>query len=299
MNIKRSILETIGHTPLVALNDHLFAKVESFNPGGSVKDRIAYKMIRQALDDGRIDQNTVIIEPTSGNTGVGLAMVCAALHMKCVIVLPDSMSLERRKLIQAYGAELVLTEGSLGMKGAIAEAMQLHDEISNSFIPQQFENSDNPLAHYEATAVEILDDTDAQIDIFVAGIGTGGTISGVGRYLKEHKKDVEIIGVEPLESAVITTGEAGKHKIQGIGAGFIPKNLDQSVVDKVDAVSGEEAYSGANELAQKYGILCGISSGAAYFEAKKLQEKEENKGKNIVVLLPDTGERYLSTDLFK
>ncbi|WP_294561911.1 pyridoxal-phosphate dependent enzyme, partial [uncultured Traorella sp.] len=214
MNIKRSILETIGHTPLVALNDHLFAKVESFNPGGSVKDRIAYKMIRQALDDGRIDQNTVIIEPTSGNTGVGLAMVCAALHMKCVIVLPDSMSLERRKLIQAYGAELVLTEGSLGMKGAIAEAMQLHDEISNSFIPQQFENSDNPLAHYEATAVEILDDTDAQIDIFVAGIGTGGTISGVGRYLKEHKKDVEIIGVEPLESAVITTGEAGKHKIQ-------------------------------------------------------------------------------------
>lgn len=299
MNIKRSILETIGHTPLVALNDHLFAKVESFNPGGSVKDRIAYKMIRQALDDGRIDQNTVIIEPTSGNTGVGLAMVCAALHMKCVIVLPDSMSLERRKLIQAYGAELVLTEGALGMKGAIAEAMQLHDEISNSFIPQQFENSDNPLAHYEATAVEILDDTDAQIDIFVAGIGTGGTISGVGRYLKEHKKDVEIIGVEPLESAVITTGEAGKHKIQGIGAGFFPKNLDQSVVDKVDTVSGEEAYSGANELAQKYGILCGISAGAAYFEAKKLQEKEENKGKNIVVLLPDTGERYLSTDLFK
>uniref|UniRef100_UPI0025E2D4EC pyridoxal-phosphate dependent enzyme n=1 Tax=uncultured Traorella sp. TaxID=1929048 RepID=UPI0025E2D4EC len=184
-------------------------------------------------------------------------------------------------------------------KGAIAKAMHLHDDISNSLNPQQFETSDNPLAHYEPTANEHLDDTDAQIDIFVAGIGTGGTISGVGRYLKEHKKDVEIIGVEPLESAVITTGEAGKHKIQGIGAGFIPKNLDQSVVDKVDTVSGEEAYSGANELAQKYGILCGISSGAAYFEAKKLQEKEENKGKNIVVLLPDTGERYLSTDLFK
>lgn len=299
MNIKKSILETIGNTPLIALNEHLFAKVESFNPGGSVKDRIAYKMIQQAFDEGRIDQNTVIIEPTSGNTGVGLAMVCAALHMKCVIVLPDSMSLERRKLIQAYGAELVLTEGALGMKGAIAEAMHLHDEISNSFIPQQFENSDNPLAHYESTAIEIFEDTEGQIDIFVAGIGTGGTISGVGRYLKEHKKDVEIVGVEPSESAVITTGEAGKHKIQGIGAGFIPKNLDQNVVDRVDTISSEEAYSGANELAQEYGILCGISAGAAYCEAKKLQAKEENKNKNIVVLLPDTGERYLSTDLYK
>lgn len=298
MNIKNNILETIGHTPLVRLSDNLSAKVESFNPGGSVKDRIAYNMIKKALDEQRIDLNTVIIEPTSGNTGVGLAMVCAALHMKCLIVMPDTMSVERRKLIQGYGAELVLTDGALGMKGAIEEANHLRDEISNSFIPMQFENKDNPLAHYEATAQEIFDDTDGRVDVFVAGIGTGGTISGVGKKLKELKKGVGIFGIEPTESSIITTGQVNKHKIQGIGAGFVPKNYQSEFVDDVKTVSSQEAYAGARELAHQYGILAGISSGGAYFIAKELSELEAYKNKQIVVLLPDTGERYLSTDLF-
>ncbi len=292
MKIYNSILETIGHTPLVRLTENLLVKVESFNPG----DRVAWNMIQQALNEKIIDHDSVIIEPTSGNTGVGLAMVCAALHMKCIIVLPDTMSVERRKLIQAYGAELVLTDGALGMKGAIDEANHLHDEISNSFIPQQFENENNPLAHYENTAKEILEDTEGKLDIFVAGIGTGGTISGVGQYLKEQLSNVQIIGVEPKESAVITTGEAGKHKIQGIGAGFIPKNYHKEVVDEVMTISSEEAYEGARQLASCYGILVGISSGAAYMSAKKLAE--ENREKTVVALLADTGERYLSTDLF-
>lgn len=297
MNIKKNILETIGNTPLVQLTDNLIAKVESFNPGGSVKDRIAYKMITQALNDHVIDLNTVIIEPTSGNTGVGLAMVCATLHMKCILVMPDTMSMERRMLLQAYGAELVLTEGKLGMKGAIEEANHLHEEIRNSFIPQQFENKMNPLAHYETTAVEIMNDTEGNIDIFVAGIGTGGTISGIAKYLKEMKPSVQIIGVEPSDSAVITRGVAGSHKIQGIGAGFIPKNLNLELVDDFVTMSNELAFEGGRELARNYGILAGISSGAAYQAALEIANKNSNK--KVVVLLPDTGERYLSTDLFK
>lgn len=297
--IKNNILETIGNTPIVKLNDQIMVKVESFNPGGSVKDRVAYKMIQKALEEGSIDSNTTIIEPTSGNTGVGLAMVCAALHLKCILVMPSTMSIERRKLMRAYGAEVILSDGNLGMKGAIAEANHLHDEISNSFIPMQFENKNNPLAHYESTAIEILKDSEGEIDIFVAGIGTGGTISGVGRYLKENKNEITIIGVEPRSSAVITTGIAGKHKIQGIGAGFIPQIYDSSVVDQVMSVSDEEAYQGARELAASYGILAGISGGAAYFAAKKLSLMEQNINKKILALLPDTGERYLSGDLFE
>ncbi|MGN1345072.1 MAG: cysteine synthase A [Traorella sp.] len=295
MNIKKNILETIGHTPLVALSENLYAKIESFNPGGSVKDRVAYKMIQQALDEKRIDSNTLIIEPTSGNTGIGLAMVCASLHMKCMIVMPNTMSIERVKLMQAYGAEVVLTDGKLGMKGAIDEAKNLHEEISNSYIPQQFENPDNPLVHYETTGVEIMHDCDGLIDFFVSGIGTGGTISGVGKYLKEQNPAIQIIGVEPLESAVITTGNVGKHQIQGIGAGFIPKNLNQKVVDEVYTVSSEEAKKHARYLASHYGILAGISSGAAYAIAKQIASDTTKK---VVVLLPDTGERYLSADLF-
>ena len=295
MNIKKNILETIGNTPLVQLKENLFAKVESFNPGGSVKDRVAYNMIQQALVENRIDKDTTIIEPTSGNTGIGLAMVCAVLKLKCVIVMPDTMSIERIKLMQAYGAEVVLTDGKLGLKGAIDEANHLHNEISNSFIPQQFENPDNPNIHYKTTAVEIMNDIDGQIDIFVAGIGTGGTISGIGKYLKEKNPNIQIIGVEPFESAVITTGIAGKHKIQGIGAGFIPKNLDQKVVDDIVTVKGDDAIISARELGIQHGILAGISSGAAYHVAKELS-KATNK--RIVVLLPDTGERYLTTELF-
>ena len=295
MNIKKNILETIGNTPLVQLKENLFAKVESFNPGGSVKDRVAYNMIQQALVENRINKDTTIIEPTSGNTGIGLAMVCAVLKLKCVIVMPDTMSIERIKLMQAYGAEVVLTDGKLGMKGTIDEANHLHNEISNSFIPQQFENPYNPNIHYETTAVEIMNDIDGQIDIFVAGIGTGGTISGIGKYLKEKNPNIQIIGVEPFESAVITTGIAGKHKIQGIGAGFIPKNLDQKVVDDIVTVKGDDAIISARELGIQHGILAGISSGAAYHVAKELS-KATNK--RIVVLLPDTGERYLTTELF-
>lgn len=296
MNIKKNILETIGNTPLVMITDHLIAKIESKNPGGSIKDRIAYKMITEALKENRINNDTIIIEPTSGNTGVGLAMVCAALHLKCILVMPETMSVERRMLLQAYGAELVLTEGKLGMKGAIHEAYQLHEEISNSFIPQQFENNNNPLIHYETTAKEIYSDMDGNIDFFVAGIGTGGTISGVGRYLKEMNPNIQIIGVEPLESPFITSGVSGSHKIQGIGAGFIPKNLDLEIVDDFYTISNEEAFVGAKTLAKEHGILVGASSGAAYMAALKLADQWEDK--IIVVLFPDTGERYLSTDLF-
>lgn len=298
MNIKKNILETIGHTPLVEIDDHLYVKLESFNPAGSVKDRVAYKMIQSALENKEIDERTTIIEATSGNIGIGIAMVCAALHLKCIIVMPDSMSLERRRIIQAFGAELVLSDGKLGMKGAIEKANHLHDEINNSFILGQFTNTNNPLAHFEKTAVELIEDTEGQIDMFVAGIGTGGTISGVGKYLKQHLSNVQIIGVEPKQSAMITMGISGKHKIQGIGAGFIPSNYNAHVVDKVITIDDEDAYEGARELARKYGILAGVSSGAAYMVAKCLSKQEENKDKKIVVLLPDTGERYLSTDLF-
>ena len=295
MNVKKNILETIGKTPLVQLEENLFVKVESFNPGGSVKDRVAYNMIQQALVENRINKDTTIIEPTSGNTGIGLAMVCAVLKLKCVIVIPNTMSIERIKLMKAYGAEVVLTDGKLGMKGAIDEANQLHNEISNSFIPQQFENPDNPSIHYQTTAVEIMNDIGGQIDIFVAGIGTGGTISGIGKYLKEQNPNIQIIGVEPMESAVITTGIAGKHKIQGIGAGFIPKNLDQKVIDSIVSVTGDDAILSARELGMEYGILAGISSGATYHVAKELSKGSD---KRVVALLPDTGERYLTTELF-
>ena len=297
MNIKKNILETIGNTPLVMISENIIAKIESKNPGGSVKDRIAYKMIVEALNEGKINKDTVIIEPTSGNTGVGLAMVCAALQLKCIIVMPDTMSMERRMLLQAYGAELILTEGKLGMKGAIHEANQLHEEILNSFIPQQFENSNNPLIHYETTAKEIYQDMDGDIDFFVAGIGTGGTISGVGKYLKEMNPNIQVIGVEPFESALITRGVVGSHKIQGIGAGFLPKNLNLEVIDDVYAIESDEAFLGAKTLAKEHGILVGISSGAAYVAALKVSEQWKNK--KIVVLFPDTGERYLSTTLFK
>lgn len=296
MNIKKNILETIGNTPLVMLSDNLIAKIESKNPGGSVKDRIAYKMIKEAFNEKLINEDTVIIEPTSGNTGIGLAMVCAAMHMKCILVMPDTMSIERRKLLQAYGAELVLTSGKLGMKGAVHEAYQLHEEISNSFIPQQFENMNNPLVHYETTAKEIYQDMDGNIDIFVAGIGTGGTISGVGKYLKEMNPNIQVIGIEPLESALITSGITGSHKIQGIGAGFIPKNLNMEIVDDFFVVSSDEAFEGSKYLAKEHGILVGISSGAAYMVASKISN--EWKDKKIVVLFPDTGERYLSTNLY-
>lgn len=297
MNIKKNILETIGNTPLVMISENIIAKIESKNPGGSVKDRIAYKMIVEALNEGKINKDTVIIEPTSGNTGVGLAMVCAALQLKCIIVMPDTMSMERRMLLQAYGAELILTEGKLGMKGAIHEANQLHEEILNSFIPQQFENSNNPLIHYETTAKEIYQDMDGDIDFFVAGIGTGGTISGVGKYLKEMNPNIQVIGVEPFESALITRGVVGSHKIQGIGAGFLPKNLNLEVIDDVYAIDSDEAFIGSKTLAKEHGILVGISSGAAYVAALKVSEQWKNK--KIVVLFPDTGERYLSTTLFK
>lgn len=297
MNIKKNILETIGNTPLVMISKNIIAKIESKNPGGSVKDRIAYKMIFEALNEGKINKDTVIIEPTSGNTGVGLAMVCAALQLKCIIVMPDTMSMERRMLLQAYGAELILTEGKLGMKGAIHEANQLHEEILNSFIPQQFENSNNPLIHYETTAKEIYQDMDGDIDFFVAGIGTGGTISGVGKYLKEMNPNIQVIGVEPFESALITRGVVGSHKIQGIGAGFLPKNLNLEVIDDVYAIDSDEAFIGSKTLAKEHGILVGISSGAAYVAALKVSEQWKNK--KIVVLFPDTGERYLSTTLFK
>lgn len=297
MNIKKNILETIGNIPLVMISKNIIAKIESKNPGGSVKDRIAYKMIVEALNEGKINKDTVIIEPTSGNTGVGLAMVCAALQLKCIIVMPDTMSMERRMLLQAYGAELILTEGKLGMKGAIHEANQLHEEILNSFIPQQFENSNNPLIHYETTAKEIYQDMDGDIDFFVAGIGTGGTISGVGKYLKEMNPNIQVIGVEPFESALITRGVVGSHKIQGIGAGFLPKNLNLEVIDDVYAIDSDEAFIGSKTLAKEHGILVGISSGAAYVAALKVSEQWKNK--KIVVLFPDTGERYLSTTLFK
>ncbi len=295
MNIKKNILETIGNTPLVQLEENLFAKIESFNPGGSVKDRVAYNMIKQALIENRINEKTTIIEPTSGNTGIGLAMVAAVLKLKCIIVMPDTMSIERIKLMKAYGAEIVLTDGKLGMQGAINEANHLHNEISNSFIPQQFENPDNPSIHYETTAVEIMKDSDGQIDIFVAGIGTGGTISGIGKYLKERNPKIRIVGVEPAESAIITSGIAGKHKIQGIGAGFIPENLNQEYVDEVVVVKGDDAITAARELALQYGVLAGISSGAAFYVARNLSKTTNKK---IVVLLPDTGERYLTTELF-
>ena len=299
--------ELIGKTPLLELSHiedeykleaNIIAKVEYFNPAGSVKDRIAKKMIDEAIKEGKINKDTVLIEPTSGNTGIGLASVAAAKGLKLIVTMPETMSVERRNIMKAYGAEIVLTEGSKGMKGAIEKANELAQNYPNSFIPGQFDNPNNPLVHYETTGPEIYEDTDGKVDIFVAGVGTGGTITGVGKYLKSKNPNVKIVAVEPESSPVLSKGVAGAHKIQGIGAGFIPKILDTNIYDEIITVSNDDAFKTGKLIGKKEGILVGISSGAAVYAAITLASKEENKGKNIVVLLPDTGDRYLSTPLF-
>lgn len=303
-----SILELIGNTPLVRLTktisveglcSNLLVKLESFNPGGSAKDRIALNMIEDAEGKGLLKSGATIIEPTSGNTGVGLALVCAVKGYHLILTMPETMSIERRSLVAAYGAEVVLTPGSEGMSGAIAKANSLRDSIPGSVILQQFENNANPEAHYKTTGLEIWKETYGCVDIFVAGIGTGGSISGIGKYLKQQKPSVKVIGIEPASSAVITTGVAGPHGLMGIGAGFIPKTLNLDVVDEVVTVTEDEAYAASRAMAEKEGILVGITSGAAMHVAKGLAKMPENNGKTIVVLLPDTGERYLSTKLFQ
>lgn len=306
-NIKQSVIETIGNTPLVQLQRlnkergavaNVIAKIEAFNPGGSVKDRIAYSMVKEALASGKMNHETTIVEPTSGNTGVGLSLVAASMGLPIVIVMPDTMSMERRKLVQGYGAKLVLTPGSLGMKGAIAKAQEIHGEIENSIVLQQFENPANPAIHVQTTAEEIWRDTDGNIDVFVGGVGTGGTITGVGNVLKGKNPNIKIIAVEPVNSPVLSGGSHSPHKIQGIGAGFIPAVYDGSFVDEIVTVSDDAALSTARDLASKEGLMVGISSGAAASAALEVAKREEFAGKNIVVLLPDTGERYLSTALF-
>ena len=307
MKIYKNAAELIGKTPLLELTHienalglkaRIFAKLEYFNPAGSVKDRIAKAMIEEAEASGKLTPDSVIIEPTSGNTGIGLASVAAARGYKIIIVMPETMSVERRQLMKAYGAELVLTEGAKGMKGAIARAEELAKEIPNSFIPGQFVNPANPQAHRETTGPEIYEDTDGQVDIFVAGVGTGGTITGVGEYLKSKKPDVKVVAVEPATSAVLSTGVAGVHKIQGIGAGFVPDVLNTKVYDEIITVQNEDAFATGKLIGRSEGVLVGISSGAATHAAIELAKRPENEGKTIVVLLPDTGDRYLSTPLF-
>ena len=299
--------QLIGSTPLLELTHiekkhglkaRILAKLEYFNPAGSVKDRIAKAMIDDAEAKGLLNADSVIIEPTSGNTGIGLASVAAARGYRIIIVMPETMSVERRQLMKAYGAELVLTEGAKGMKGAIAKADELAKEISNSFIPGQFVNAANPKAHFETTGPEIFADTDGEVDIFVAGVGTGGTITGVGRFLKSKKPEVKVVAVEPKSSAVLSTGVAGSHKIQGIGAGFVPEVLDTKVYDEIIPVENDDAFATGKEIGKSEGVLVGISSGAAVWAAIELAKRPENEGKTIVVLLPDTGDRYLSTPLF-
>ncbi len=306
--IYNSIDQLIGGTPIVELTHienelglkaKLLAKVEFFNPSGSVKDRIAKAMIDDAEADGTLKPGSVIIEPTSGNTGIGLASVAAARGYRAIIVMPETMSVERRQLMKAYGAELVLTEGAKGMKGAIAKAEELAKEIPDSFVPSQFTNPSNPKIHYETTGPEIFADTDGEVDIFVAGVGTGGTVSGTGKYLKEKKPGVKVVAVEPASSPVLSKGEAGSHKIQGIGAGFVPEILDTQVYDEIIAVENDDAFSSAKLVGKKEGFLVGISSGASLWAGIQLAQRPENEGKTIVVLLPDTGERYLSTPLFQ
>ena len=303
----KSVSELIGNTPLVELSNYeknhnlnatIIGKVELFNPAGSIKDRIAKAMIDQAEADGKIDADTVFIEPTSGNTGIGLAAIAAARGNRIIITMPETMSVERRNLLKAYGAELVLTDGALGMKGAIAKAEELAAGLPNSFIPGQFVNPANPEVHFRTTGPEIWNDTDGKVDIFVAGIGTGGTITGVGKYLKSRNPEIRIVAVEPSASPVLTQGTAGPHKIQGIGAGFVPETLDTSVYDEVITVTNEDAFATGKELARTDGVLTGISSGAALWAATQVAQRPENAGKTIVVLLPDTGDRYLSTPLF-
>ena len=306
--VKNSFLDLVGNTPLVRVNNlikkdelkaDVIAKLEYFNPAGSVKDRIAKEMIQDALEKGLINENATLIEPTSGNTGIGLSAVATALNLKIIITMPETMSLERRNLMKAYGAELVLTPGSEGMKGAIAKAKELASQIENSFIPGQFENPANPTAHYKTTGPEIYEQTEGKVDIFVAGVGTGGTISGIGKYLKEKNPEVKVVAVEPASSPVLSTGKGGAHKIQGIGAGFVPETLDTKIYDEIITVENEDAFATGKEMAKTEGILVGISSGAALYAAKELAKREENAGKTIVVLLPDGGDRYLSTPLIQ
>lgn len=307
MNVHKSIAELIGHTPLVELANYeracgvpatLLGKVESFNPTGSVKDRAALAMIEAAEAAGLIDDETVLIEPTSGNTGIGLAALAAVRGNRIIITMPETMSQERRNLMRAYGAELVLTEGAKGMKGAIAKADELAAEIPNSFIPSQFTNAANPAVHERTTGPEIWEDTDGTVDILVAGVGTGGTISGTGAYLKAQNPDIQVVAVEPAGSPVLSEGRAGSHKIQGIGAGFVPDTLNTDIYDEVIAITDDEAFAAGRELADHDGLLVGISSGAAVAAATQLAQRPENAGKTIVVILPDTGERYLSTAMF-
>lgn len=301
------ITDLIGGTPILKLNNYIalnelpaniYAKLEYFNPAGSVKDRIAKAMIDDAEAKGALKPGAVIIEPTSGNTGIGLAAVAASKGYRIILTMPETMSVERRNLLKAYGAELVLTDGAKGMKGAIAKAEELAQQIEGGFIPSQFTNSANPTAHFNTTGPEIWEDTDGKVDIFVAGVGTGGTVSGVGKYLKSKNPNVKVVAVEPAGSPVLSKGVAGPHKIQGIGAGFVPETLDTKIYDEIIAVENEDAFVTGKTLARKEGLLVGISSGAAVYAATQLAKRPENKGKNIVVLLPDTGDRYLSTPMF-
>lgn len=307
MTVYKAISDLIGNTPLVELTHieekeglgaSVVAKVEFFNPAGSVKDRIAKKMIEDAEKKGLIKPGATLIEPTSGNTGIGIASVAAAKGYKAIMTMPETMSVERRNLLKAYGAKVVLTDGKAGMKGAIAKAKELAATIPNSFIPSQFENPSNPQAHYESTGPEIWKDTEGKVDIFVAGVGTGGTVSGTGKYLKDQNPNVKVVAVEPATSPVLSEGHAGPHGIQGIGAGFVPNILDTSVYDEVFTVTNEQAYETGRLIAHNEGMLVGISSGAATYAAIQIAKRPENKGKTIVVLLPDTGERYLSTPMF-
>ena len=307
MAIYKKVTDLVGNTPILELGNYeeknqleatILAKLEYFNPAGSVKDRIAREIILDALETGKLTKDSVIIEPTSGNTGIGLASVAASLGIRIIITMPETMSVERRNLMKAYGAELVLTDGAKGMKGAIAKADELAKEIPNSFIPGQFVNELNPRAHKRTTGPEIWEDTEGKVDIFVAGVGTGGTVSGVGEYLKSKNPDVKIVAVEPASSPVLSKGEAGAHKIHGIGAGFVPDTLNTDIYDEIIPVENEDAFELGREIARTEGILVGISSGAALKAATELAKRPENKGKTIVVLFPDTGDRYLSTPMF-
>lgn len=308
MKVFEQASDLIGNTPLVRLNGYqkekkldaeLLAKLEYFNPAGSVKDRVALYMLLDAQEKGLLKRDSVIIEPTSGNTGIGLAAVAAEKGIRTIIVMPDSMSIERRNILKAYGAELVLTDGKLGMKGAIAKANELAEEIPHSFIPGQFTNDANPLAHYKTTGPEIWKDTDGDVDILVAGVGTGGTLSGAGRYLKEQNPDIQVVAVEPKDSPVLSEGRAGSHKLQGIGAGFVPRTLDIDIYDEVIPVTTQQAYDAARLLAREDAILAGISSGAALYAAEVLAKRPENRGKRIVIIIPDSGEKYLSEPVYE